>query len=120
VLFSDLNALLLSINRYANSCLPPATCHSSEARRKKTCQYFSDLFHIGFICISFVGRVASWHQFGSRAAVRKAMRKVPYYFSRAFSLLTSCFLRHVALLRKKSSGNKSFLSEAGFLYQFKY
>lgn len=50
----------------ANTCLSSVTCHSSEAWRGKKKTRFSYLFHIGFVCIFFVGAVGSWHQFGRK------------------------------------------------------
>lgn len=66
VLFSDLNALLLNITgRQMVFCLLPLALLLKQGGGKYP-KYFSVVFHTGFICIVFVGRVGSWHQFGSK------------------------------------------------------
>lgn len=63
---SALNALLLNITagQMLVCLLSPAILLRHGEEKKKT--RFSYLFHIGFVCIFFVGAVGSWHQFGRK------------------------------------------------------
>lgn len=56
--------LLNIIGGQAVVCLLPFAVLLKQGGKKP--QFFNDVFHTGFICVSFVGRVGSWHQFGSK------------------------------------------------------